>query len=92
MIELSTVLKKSTGQISCNLDEEIAILNLDKAVYFGLEGVGAQIWQALEEPRSVEELCKLIVDGFEVDPEQCQSDVLKFLHNMQQAGLVEPVQ
>ena len=29
MIELSTVLKQSTGQVSCNLNDEVAILNLD---------------------------------------------------------------
>jgi len=87
MIELSTVLKQSTGQVSCNLNDEVAILNLDKAVYFGLEGVGSQIWQALEQPRSGGAICKL----FDVDPAQCEADVLKFLHNLQQAGLVEAV-
>lgn len=91
MIELSTVLKQSTGQVSCNLNDEVAILNLDKAVYFGLEGVGSHIWQALEQPRSVEALCKLIQDEFDVDPARCQADVLKFLHNLEQAGLVETV-
>jgi hypothetical protein len=91
MIELSTVLKQSTGQVSCNLNDEVAILNLDKAVYFGLEGVGSQIWQALEQPRSVEAICKLIVDDFDVDPAQCEADILKFLHNLQQAGLIEAV-
>lgn len=92
MIDLSTVVKQSTGQVSCNLHDEIAILNLDKAAYFGLEGVGSQIWQALERPRAVKDLCKLIVDDFDVDPAQCQADVLRFLHTLQQAGLVEMVQ
>jgi hypothetical protein len=89
MLELSTVLKQSTNQVSCNLSDEIAILNLDKAVYFGLEGVGALIWLALEEPRSVANLCKLILDNFEVAPAYCEADVVKFLSGMQDAGLIE---
>lgn len=89
MLELSTVLKQSTNQVSCNLNDEIAILNLDKTVYFGLEGVGAAIWQALEQPRSVANICQLILDDFEVAPTECEADVVRFLNSMQDAGLIE---
>ncbi len=91
MLDLSTVVKQSTSQVSCNLNDEIAILSLDKAVYFGLEGVGAQIWQAIEQPRTVADLCKLIVENFDVPATQCEADVLKFLHSMHAAGLLETV-
>ncbi len=91
MLTSSTVIKQSTSQGSCNLNDEIAILNLDKAVYFGLEGVGAQIWQALEQPCMVADLCKLIQENYEVTPEQCEADIINFLQRMQEAGLVETV-
>ncbi len=91
MLTSSTVIKQSTSQVSCNLNDEIAILNLDRAVYFGLEGVGAQIWQALEQPRTVADLCKLIQENYEVTPEQCVADIFNFLQRMQEAGLVETV-
>ena len=58
---------KSGHQVSCKIDGEVAILHLDRAVYFGLRGVGAEIWQALEQPRSVEELRDVIVATFDVD-------------------------
>ncbi len=89
MLELSTLLKQSTSQVSCNLNDEIAILNLDRTAYFGLEGVGAVIWQALEQPCSVANICELIVDNFEVAPAECEADVVKFLSSMQDAGLIE---
>ena len=91
MLPPTTLLKQSTAQVSCKLDAEVAILNLDKSVYFGLKGAGAEIWQALEQPRSVEELCKLIVDQFDVEPARCEADVQRFLHELQSAGLVEAV-
>jgi len=91
VLEFSTRLKQSDRQVSCNLNEEVAILNLDKAVYFGLEGVGAHIWQSLEQPRSVGEICQSITDEFEVASAECQADVLKFLTQLQEVGLVETV-
>ena len=91
MFTPKTVVKQSANQVSCTLNDEIAILSLDKSVYFGLEGVGADLWQALETPRSVAELCKLILDSYDVDAQQCEADVLDFLHKMQEAGLLETV-
>ena len=67
----------------------MAILDLEKSRYFGLAGVGAHIWLALEKPCSVDELCTSVVDHFDVTPEACRDDVVKFLTNLQEAGLVQ---
>ena len=50
-IERSTTVKKSPHQVSTGLGDEVAILNLQSTLYFGLDEVGACIWQELEEPR-----------------------------------------
>lgn len=92
MIDSATVLTQSTQQVSCNLNEEVAILDLEKAVYFGLEGVGAHIWQALAEPRSVAEICESVVEEFDVAPETCRDDVIRFLTALKEAGLVRSVE
>jgi len=78
-IELSTVVKQSKHQISCNLDDEVAILNLKSTLYFGLDEVGAYIWQALSEPRAVNDLCKAVLDQFDVEEARCNTDVIEFL-------------
>jgi len=88
----STVLRRSSQQISCNLNDEIAILDLDKSVYFGLEGVGAHIWGVLEQPHSVSELCSSVVDHFDVTPQACRNDVMSFLASLREAGLIEAVE
>jgi hypothetical protein len=82
---------KSGHQVSCKIDGEVAILHLDRAVYFGLRGVGAEIWQALEQPRSVEELRDVIVATFDVSPQQCEQDIREILCSLQGEGLVEAV-
>ncbi len=91
MIELSSTFRRSAGQVSCTINGEVAILSLDKAVYFGLQGVGVQIWEALEQPRSVNDLCRSIMAEFDVSADQCRQDVVRLLEDMQKEGLVEPV-
>jgi Coenzyme PQQ synthesis protein D (PqqD) len=88
-IELSTVVKQSKHQVSCNLNDEVAILNLKSTLYFGLDEVGAYIWQALSEPRAVSELCKAVLDRFDVDEARCRTDVIEFLTKLGEAGLID---
>ncbi|SKA33349.1 Coenzyme PQQ synthesis protein D (PqqD) [Enhydrobacter aerosaccus] len=90
-IEGSSVFRRSAGQVSCTINGEVAILSLEKAVYFGLQGAGVQIWEALEQPRSVDDLCRSVMSEFEVSPEQCRKDVVRLLAEMRKEGLVESV-
>jgi len=89
MIGPSTVFKKSVRQVSCQINEEVAILDLERSLYFGLEGVGVEIWEALEQPQSVAQLCDRVLEMFEVSRGECEKDVLDLLTNLQKEGLVE---
>lgn len=88
-IDLSTVVKQAKAQISCKLGEEIAILNMQSALYFGLDEVGSVIWQELAEEKMVRDICVMVVEQFEIDVAKCQSDVIEFLDALVKAGLVE---
>lgn len=88
-IDSSTVVKRAKDQISCELDDEVAILNMQSALYFGLDDVGSVIWQQLAEERTVKDICRSVVDQFDVNESQCQSDVIEFLDKLVEAGLVE---
>ena len=92
MFASSTVFRRSSRQVSCDLNGEAAILQLDQSVYFGLKGVGAQVWLALEKPQSLAELNRLVCEEFDVDAVRAEADLMKFLSELQAAGLVERVE
>lgn len=89
MIEPSTIFRKVAHQVSCQINEEVAILDLERSLYFGLQGAGVRIWDALEQPRSLGELCDVVVAEFDVAPADCQADVAQLLVSLQQEGLIE---
>lgn len=89
MIEPSTVFRKVTHQVSCQINDEVAILDLERSLYFGLQGAGVRIWDALEQPRSLAELCDVVVSEFDVAPADCQADVTQLLANLEQERLIE---
>jgi hypothetical protein len=56
---------------------------------FVLSETGRSIWERLDGRHSVDDLVAALVAEFEVEEEQAQSDALKFLGQLEEAGLIE---
>jgi hypothetical protein len=76
-------------QVSSNLGDEAVILHLGSGTYYGLDPVGARIWNLLmERPRSVYEIRDVIVDEYDVEPGHCERDLRLLLEDLAQHGLI----
>ena len=75
-------------QVSSDLDGDAVILNLNSGVYFGLNPVGARVWELLQQPRTIDEICGAVRQEFEVEPERCQRDLINLIEQMRTQGLV----
>ena len=85
--ESSIVLSKD--QASCDLAGETAIVNLRSGVYFGLDPMGTHVWKLLREAVTFRELCNALIDRYDVDGSQLESDMRAFLHELADHGLVD---
>lgn len=66
--------------------DEVVVIHLVRHRIFGLSGSGAEIWKALEQPRTVEELCELV--GRADEPaEDALEGLLSFLAELVEEGL-----
>lgn len=88
-LSLHAVVVVATEQVSCPLGEEAAILNLKNSVYYGMNPVGARVWELLKQPKRVSELRDVLLDEYEVDQERCSHDLLTLLEKMREEGLIE---
>ena len=89
MISTSSVVVAAKDQVSSDLGEEVVILNLKKGVYYGLDAVGAQIWNLIQEPKAVNEIRDVLLDEYEVEPEHCERDLLTLLEELTAENLIE---
>jgi hypothetical protein len=85
----SSVVRAVEKQASCALGEEAVILHLSSGVYYGLNGVGARIWEMIRTPTRVGTILETILREYEVDRETCRRDLLALFGDMLKAGLVE---
>ena len=84
----STVVSRSEEPVAVEVDRKIVMMSVEQAMYFGLEGTGPRVWALLEQPRSVESLCKALTKEFDVDAEDCRREVIDFLEELRDAQLI----
>jgi len=79
--------------VSGKVGEELVIMNTATGSYMALNKVGTRVWEMLETPRELDEICALLEEEFEVAPEACRAEVQQFLHELAGHGAVklEPV-
>ncbi len=76
-------------QVSCTFQEEAVVLHLGKGVYYGLNPVGATVWNAIQQPKTIEQLVSIVTREYKVHAAECERDLLELLARLQEAGLVE---
>ena len=76
------------GVLSHDLQGELVILNLNTGVYFGLDPVGTRIWHLIQEHQSLQKVLHSMVEEYEVGEAQCMQDLLSFVAQMREKGLV----
>jgi len=77
--------------LDSSVDDERIVLDTDSEMYYGLNRVGAYLWDELEEPHTVEELVASTTEEFDIEPPECQYDVQTFLTELLEVDLIERV-
>jgi hypothetical protein len=85
----SSVVIAARDQVSCDLAGEAAILDIKSGIYYGLDAVGALIWNLIQEPRTVDEVRDAILQEYDVEPDRCEHDLLALLRELATRGLIE---
>jgi len=86
---LDSTIVRSSDQVSTDLGGEAVILSLQSQEYFGLEDVGARIWDIIQEPKTVQEILNAVLNDYAVEPKRCERDLLAVLQQLADEGLIE---
>lgn len=78
----------SPHAMSRTIGEETVILDLESGTYFGLDPLGARMWQMLEEGKSVGEARDAIFDEYEVERDRLEADLLALAAELAERKLV----
>ncbi len=81
----------SRNQLSAQLSGEAVILGLRDSVYYGLAGVGARIWELVQQPALLRDVVGTVSREFDVDEPRATVDLLALANDLLARGLLEVV-
>jgi len=76
------------GVVFRELEGETVILNLESGTYFGLDPVGALIWQLCQDLHSLRSVWQAMQAEFDATAEELHADLLAFVDELSGQGLV----
>lgn len=90
-IDRNTVIRQRGGLVAHKVDDTLVLADERSSGCYGLDFVAQKIWQLVERPKAVADLCAALVDEYKIDRERCELDVLDFLGELKREGLIEIV-
>ena len=76
------------GIIFKTVGEEMVLLDLQRGVYYGLDAVGARVWELLSQEVAPAEIIERITGEYEVDRATVERDVAALLEQLLEKGLI----
>ena len=86
-LSLDTMVVQNKQIFASELDDDVVMANFDREKYYGLNGVGARIWQLIQTPTAVALICGHLMEEFDVDATTCQREVVAFVREMLNAEI-----
>ncbi|WP_169053621.1 PqqD family protein [Alteraurantiacibacter aquimixticola] len=88
-MKASDILTASEDAIAREVGGELVLMHLASGTYFGLNAVGARIWQLLEAgEQSLAGLCRTIVTEFDAPADVIEHDIAALAGDLEEHELV----
>jgi hypothetical protein len=90
-VDQATAYVRKPDLNAVRMDGELVMMGHEQGEYYGLRDVAASLWEHLAEPRTLDDLCGLVAEEYDVTPAECRADNLAFLNQLLDRGLIQPV-
>ena len=70
------------------IGDEIVILNEESGEYFGIDGVGLDIWNLITQKKSLEDITDFISNRYSIDRDRAYRDSIEFIDALLKNGLI----
>lgn len=90
-LSLTSRIQRRADVLFSPIDRDILALDEISGRCYSLNEVSGQIWQWLETPQLISDLCARLLEIYEVDGDICAREVLAVLEGLKEVGLVEVI-
>jgi len=87
-LKLNSTITRNEDLLSGLVDDEAVIMSIESGSYHVINETGRRIWELLEQPKTVTEICDILSEEFDVDRDTCQKEVLKYIEALRTRQVV----
>lgn len=84
-----SLVARSGGFLTAEIDDEVVALSIEKGQCYSLNKTGSRIWNLIEGPTRIEDICKALAGRYDVDRDSCEREVLALLEELRAEGMIE---
>jgi hypothetical protein len=89
---LDTKIVRSSDIVFAKVDNEVVALSIEAGNCYGLNPVGSRIWELIQSPIQIRDICAELVREYKVEPSVCEQQVLNLLEELKIDGLVTEIE
>lgn len=89
LVTLSSRVQRAPSVLSAIVDNEAVLMDVSSGSYYGLLETGREIWQRLEEPVLVSDLCVSLGQVYTAPEGELEDDTLDYLTRLAASGLIK---
>lgn len=78
----STISISESRFIGSKIGDELMLMDLNSGNYINLNEVGTVIWEQIQEPKTVSQICEVLLAKFDVKESLCQSTTIDYLQRL----------
>jgi hypothetical protein len=88
-ISTESIVSQIEDIVASDIDDEKVMMSVEKGRYYGLDPVGSRVWELIGKPVRVSELIDALLLQYDVDRATCERDVLAFLGELYEDGILQ---
>jgi hypothetical protein len=81
-----TRISRTGDWLSADTGDGAVMMSPSATEYIGLSGTAGRIWELLETPRTLAELCAALASEYQVTPDEVSADVKEFVAGLAERG------
>jgi hypothetical protein len=90
MVSLDTIVVRSSAVLDASVDDESVLMNIETGQYYAMKLSSRAIWERMETPIRVGELCVGLADAYRAPLATVEADTLEFLNYLEAQTMIEP--
>jgi hypothetical protein len=84
----ATTYRRRAKLLEAELGSELVALDADSGQCFGFNEVASSVWRSLEQPKTFEQLRDALLEEYDVDSDECSSQLHELLEDLTSKGLI----